>query len=63
MWEKMKKKLQQYWRVLKITKTPTMEEFWAASKISGAGILIVGTIGYIVYLIIHYSYVLGGVVG
>jgi protein transport protein SEC61 subunit gamma-like protein len=39
------------WRVLKITKKPTGEEFKAIVKVSGLGILAIGAIGFVVQLI------------
>ena len=38
-------------RVLKITKKPTGEEFKAIVKVSGAGILAIGAIGFLVQMV------------
>jgi protein transport protein SEC61 subunit gamma-like protein len=40
-----------YGRVLKMARNPTNEEFEKTSKITGAGILIIGGLGFVVYLI------------
>ncbi|MDZ7730385.1 MAG: protein translocase SEC61 complex subunit gamma [Natrialbaceae archaeon] len=40
--------LTSYVRVLKMATTPTLEEFLQVSKIAGAGILLVGLIGFII---------------
>ncbi len=40
--------LTSYVRVLKMATTPTKEEFYQVSKIAGAGILLVGFIGFII---------------
>ncbi|GAB3029460.1 protein translocase SEC61 complex subunit gamma [Natronobiforma cellulositropha] len=40
--------LTSYVRVLKMATTPTREEFMMVSKIAGAGILLVGFIGFII---------------
>ncbi|WP_254863766.1 protein translocase SEC61 complex subunit gamma [Halovivax gelatinilyticus] len=40
--------LTSYVRVLKMATTPTKEEFWQVSKIAGAGILLVGFLGFII---------------
>jgi protein transport protein SEC61 subunit gamma-like protein len=40
-----------YGRVLKMARNPTNEEYSKTSKITGAGIMIIGGIGFIVYLI------------
>ncbi len=47
----MKDKLKEYLRVLRITQKPDTEEFMVGSKITGIGILVIGAIGFIVYLI------------
>lgn len=38
-------------RVLKITKKPSKEEFKIIVKVSGIGSLVIGTIGFIIYLL------------
>ena len=38
-------------RVLKITKKPTGDEFKAIVKVSGAGILAIGAIGFLVQMV------------
>ncbi len=38
-------------RVLKITKKPDREEYKITLKVSGLGILLIGFIGFIIYLI------------
>lgn len=45
-------KLSEYTRVLKLTKKPTKEEFNLIAKVAGAGILLIGFIGFIIYLLI-----------
>jgi protein transport protein SEC61 subunit gamma-like protein len=39
-----------YWRVLKLARTPTREEFSKIALVAAAGILIVGLIGFLVYV-------------
>lgn len=39
-------------RVLKLTKKPSREEFLTIAKVAGIGILAVGTIGFIVYVLL-----------
>ena len=41
--------LSSYLRVLKLASTPSWEEFSQVSKIAGAGILLVGLIGFIIF--------------
>lgn len=51
----VREKIQEYVRVLKITKKPTREEFVTSMKVTGAGITIIGVIGLVVYFIAFYS--------
>ena len=40
-----------YIRVLKMASTPSWEEFSQVAKIAGAGILLVGFIGFVIFAI------------
>ncbi|WP_339102903.1 protein translocase SEC61 complex subunit gamma [Haloterrigena salinisoli] len=40
--------LTSYVRVLKMATTPTTEEFLQVSKIAGAGVLLIGLMGFII---------------
>lgn len=40
-----------YGRVLKMSRKPTDEEFAKTSKITGIGILVVGAIGFLIFLL------------
>ncbi len=44
--------LKSYLRVLKLSKKPSREEFLMISKVAGAGILVVGFLGFVVYLLL-----------
>ncbi|OFV68741.1 protein translocase SEC61 complex subunit gamma [Methanosarcinales archaeon] len=44
--------INEYIRVLKLARKPTREEFLMISKIAGAGMLLIGLIGFIIYLLI-----------
>jgi protein transport protein SEC61 subunit gamma-like protein len=44
-------KLREYRRVLKISEKPDREEFEMSAKVTGAGIIIIGLIGFIFYMI------------
>ena len=48
---KIRSFLKQNRRVLKVTKKPTRDEYKITLKVSGLGILLIGFIGFIVYLI------------
>lgn len=50
--------LSSYVRVLKLASTPSWEEFSQIAKIAGAGILLVGLLGFMIYA--GMSFVPGG---
>ncbi|MDD1657132.1 MAG: protein translocase SEC61 complex subunit gamma [Methanomicrobiales archaeon] len=39
-----------YWRVIKLARTPTRDEFTKIALVAAAGILIIGLIGFLVYV-------------
>jgi len=39
-----------YWRILKLARTPTKEEFRKIALVAAAGVLIVGLIGFLIYI-------------
>ncbi len=48
-----------YLRVLKLARTPTREEFTKIATVAAAGILVVGMIGFIVFVIFDHKTMLG----
>ena len=48
---KIKDKIKQYKRVLAVAHKPDKEEFISSMKITGAGIIFLGLIGFIIFLI------------
>lgn len=50
--------LSSYIRVLKLASTPSWEEFSQVAKIAGAGILLVGFLGFMIFAFM--SFVPGG---
>jgi protein transport protein SEC61 subunit gamma-like protein len=40
-----------YGRVLKMARNPTSEEYEKSSKITGAGVLLIGGIGFLIFLL------------
>jgi len=46
--------LTSYVRVLKLASTPSWEEFSQIAKIAGAGILLVGLLGFMIYLLMTF---------
>jgi len=51
--------LNSYIRVLKLASTPSWNEFSQVSKIAGAGIILIGIIGFLIFAIM--SFIPGGV--
>lgn len=51
MIEKIKEILQNYKRVLVVSSKPSLEEFKSSAKICAIGTIIIGVIGFILYLI------------
>ncbi|MFO7711315.1 MAG: protein translocase SEC61 complex subunit gamma [Candidatus Woesearchaeota archaeon] len=43
--------IKEYWRVLRLTKKPSMPEFKSIVKISGLGMAIIGFIGFIITMV------------
>ena len=46
--------LQEYKRVFNLTKKPTWEELKTIIKVTGLGILVIGLIGFLVFMIMFY---------
>lgn len=47
-------------RVLKVATKPSKEEFWKTSKVTGLGILLIGAIGFVIFLIFQFGGMLLG---
>jgi protein transport protein SEC61 subunit gamma-like protein len=47
----VKYELSSYVRVLKMASTPSWNEFSQVSKVAGAGILLVGLLGFIIFAV------------
>ena len=45
--------LSEYARVLKLARTPTWEEFKQVALVAGAGVLFVGTIGFLIFILMR----------
>jgi protein transport protein SEC61 subunit gamma-like protein len=48
-----------YLRVLKLARTPTREEFTKIATVAAAGILLVGIIGFIIFVFFDHKLMLG----
>jgi protein transport protein SEC61 subunit gamma-like protein len=49
--ESITNSVKQYIRILKLTRKPSKDEFLMISKVAGAGIVLIGIIGFIIYLV------------
>lgn len=38
-----------YWRVLKLARTPTRDEFQKIAIVAAAGVVLIGLIGFVIY--------------
>jgi protein transport protein SEC61 subunit gamma-like protein len=38
-----------YWRVLKLARTPTRDEFQQIALVAAAGVVLIGMIGFVIY--------------
>jgi len=48
-----------YFRVLKLARTPSREEFTKIATVAAAGVLLIGLIGFIIYLFFDHKALLG----
>jgi protein transport protein SEC61 subunit gamma-like protein len=46
--------LTSYVRVLKLASTPSWQEFSQVAKIAGAGILLVGLLGFLIFIVMTF---------
>jgi protein transport protein SEC61 subunit gamma-like protein len=53
--------LSSYVRVLKLASTPSWQEFSQVAKIAGAGILLVGFMGFLIFTLMFLMRSLGGI--
>ena len=51
--------VRKYLRVLKLARTPTREEFTKIATVAAAGVLVVGMIGFIIYVCFDHKALLG----
>lgn len=54
IFQKIKEKLLEYRRVITVSRKPDKEEFISSAKITGFGILLVGIIGFIIFLLYFF---------
>ncbi|HII98555.1 MAG TPA: protein translocase SEC61 complex subunit gamma [Methanoregula sp.] len=51
--------VRKYWRVLKLARTPTREEFTKIATVAAAGVLVIGMIGFVIYVCFEHQMLLG----
>jgi protein transport protein SEC61 subunit gamma and related proteins len=49
--ERIKGKIANYKRVIDVARKPTKEDFISSAKITGSGMLLLGAIGFVIFLI------------
>jgi protein transport protein SEC61 subunit gamma-like protein len=54
----LRERLSQYRRTIEVSRKPDKEEFFNAARITGVGMLLIGAIGLIIFLI--YYLLIGG---
>ncbi|MBS1263603.1 MAG: Protein translocase subunit SecE [Methanonatronarchaeales archaeon] len=47
----MREQVEPYLNVVRLARKPGREEFWKVAKITAAGMLIIGGMGFLVYLL------------
>lgn len=48
---RVKRFIKEAFRVLRITKKPSKEEFQSTVKVTGIGLLLIGAIGYVIFVL------------
>jgi protein transport protein SEC61 subunit gamma and related proteins len=51
--------VRKYLRVLKLARTPTREEFAKIATVAAAGVLVIGMIGFLIYVGFDHKTLLG----
>lgn len=51
LFSRIKNKISQYKRVVNVSRKPEKEEFISSVKITGTGIILIGVIGFIIFLL------------
>ncbi|PKL65998.1 MAG: protein translocase SEC61 complex subunit gamma [Methanomicrobiales archaeon HGW-Methanomicrobiales-3] len=51
--------VRKYWRVLKLARTPTREEFTKIATVAAAGVLVIGMVGFVIYVCFEHQTLLG----
>jgi len=46
-------------RVLKVTRKPSKEEYFTSVKITGLGIVLIGLIGFVIFIVFHFLKLFG----
>ena len=47
----LKSKAREYWRILQIARKPSKDDFVVSTKVTSIGLLIIGLIGFVIFLL------------
>lgn len=50
---KWKEKLEEYRRVISVSKKPDREEFLSTARITALGIALIGAVGFVIYILYY----------
>jgi len=53
IFDRLKNKISQFRRVLEVSQKPDREEFVSSAKITGVGIIFIGIIGFVIFLLYY----------
>jgi protein transport protein SEC61 subunit gamma-like protein len=51
--------VRKYWRVIKLARTPTREEFTKIAIVAAAGVIVVGMIGFAIFVFFNIESLFG----
>jgi protein transport protein SEC61 subunit gamma-like protein len=51
--------VRKYWRVLKLARTPTREEFTKIATVAAAGVLLIGLVGFVIMISFEHQQMFG----
>ena len=51
--------VRKYWRVLKLARTPTRDEFTKIATVAAAGVLLIGLIGFVIMISFEHKQMFG----
>ncbi len=61
--ETWRERLSQYRRTIEISRKPDRNEFLSAAKITALGMFIIGLVGFLMFVLYHLIFTIGGLGG